>query len=92
MSETLDLIAARGLAIELSTAGLRKPVAEIYPQDEIVKLALARGIRFTTASDAHSHAQLAKDFDALAARMKTLGVDSVCVYEGHRPVSNTVAS
>src|SRR4051812_2650807 len=50
VNETLDLIGARGLAIELSTAGWRKPVNELYPSDEIIRLAAKKGIRFTTAS------------------------------------------
>jgi histidinol-phosphatase (PHP family) len=80
---TLDLIAARGLCIELSTAGWRKPVNELYPSDEIIQLALARGIRFTTASDAHSHVQLGENYDRLAEKMLTLGVREVCAYEKH---------
>ena len=58
IGETLDFIAARELAMELSTAGWRKPVNELYPSDEIIRLALDEGIRFTTASDAHSFVQL----------------------------------
>ena len=43
VGETLDFIAARGLCIELSTAGWRKPVNELYPSDEIIQLAMAKG-------------------------------------------------
>jgi histidinol-phosphatase (PHP family) len=84
VSATLDLIAARGLAIELSTAGWRKPVNELYPSDEIVRLAIAKGIRFTTASDAHSHAQLGENYERLSEKMQQLGIKQVCVYEHHR--------
>jgi histidinol-phosphatase (PHP family) len=81
--ETLDLIAERGLAIELSTAGWRKPVNELYPSDEIVRLAIEKGLRFTTASDAHSHAQLGENYDRMAATMEQLGIREVCVFENH---------
>jgi histidinol-phosphatase (PHP family) len=84
VSETLNFIAARGLAIELSTAGWRKPVNELYPSDEIIRLALNKGIRFTTASDAHSHVQLGENYDRLAEKMEQLGIASVCVCERHR--------
>ena len=84
VSLTLDLIAARGLAIELSTAGWRKPVNELYPSDEIIALAMAKGIRFTTASDAHSHVQLGENYDRLAEKMEQLGIREVCVFEKHR--------
>ena len=85
VAETLDLIAARGLAIELSTAGWRKPVNELYPSDEIIRLAMEKGIRFTTASDAHSHAQLAENYDRLAEKMALLSIETVCVFEKHKP-------
>jgi len=84
VSETLDFIAARGLAIELSTAGWRKPVNELYPSDEIIHLAMEKGIQFTTASDAHSHAQLGENYDRLAEKMKGLGINQVCVFEKHQ--------
>ena len=45
VAETLDLIAARGLAIELSTAGWRKPVNELYPSDAIIGWQSRKGFR-----------------------------------------------
>jgi histidinol-phosphatase (PHP family) len=84
VSETLDAISAYGLAIELSTAGWRKPVNELYPADEIIRLAIEKGIRFTTASDAHSHAQLGENYERLAEKMAQLGVREVCTYDKHR--------
>jgi histidinol-phosphatase (PHP family) len=86
VDETLDVIRSRNLSIELSTAGWRKPVNELYPSDEIVRLAMEKGISFTTASDAHSHVQLGDKFDRLADRMAALGVREVCVYEKHERI------
>jgi len=83
-SATRSISFAHNLAIELSTAGWRKPVNELYPSDEIIRLAAARGIPFTLASDAHSHAQLAKDYDRLAQKIASLGVREVAVYHRHR--------
>jgi histidinol-phosphatase (PHP family) len=83
INETLDFIRSRDLAIELSTAGWRKPVNELYPADRIIELAIENGISFTTASDAHSHVQLAESFDRLAEKMSILGVCEICVYEKH---------
>lgn len=81
--DTLDFIQSRNLAIELSTAGWRKPVNELYPQDRIIELALEKGIPFTTASDAHSHVQLGENFDRLAGKISSMGIRQVCVYERH---------
>jgi histidinol-phosphatase (PHP family) len=84
IGETLDVIAERGLCIELSTAGWRKPVNELYPSDPIIHLALAKGIQFTTASDAHSPVQLAENYARLSEKMATFGIRQVCVFEKHQ--------
>src|SRR5213075_1689468 len=83
IGETLDFIAGQGLCLELSTAGWRKPVNELYPSDTIIQLAIAKGIQFTTASDAHSPVQLGENYDLLAEKMERLEIDSVCVDEKH---------
>ena len=67
MDETLRFIKERDLAIEISTAGWRKPVGEQYPAVEVIRLAQEIGIPFTVASDAHSHVQLAENYERLAA-------------------------
>jgi histidinol-phosphatase (PHP family) len=90
INETLDFVRARNLAIELSTAGWRKPVNELYPGDRIVELAMKKGIPFTTASDAHSHAQLGENFPRLAQNMATLGVRQVCIFEKHQRIMRPV--
>ncbi|MFL6538274.1 MAG: histidinol-phosphatase HisJ family protein [Chthoniobacterales bacterium] len=82
--KALAFVAQCGLAIEFSTAGWRKPVGELYPDDRIIAAAMERGISFTTASDAHSHAQLGDAYDRLAEKMKVLGVREVCVFERHK--------
>lgn len=81
IGETLAFIKERDLAIELSTAGWRKTVGEQYPAVEIIKLAQAAGIPFTTASDAHSHVQQAENYGRLEALMTELGITGVCTYE-----------
>ena len=84
VNETLELVRARSLAIELSTAGWRKPVKELYPSDSIIKLAVEKGIPFTTASDAHSHVQLGENFANLAHKMSEIGIRKVCISKGHK--------
>jgi histidinol-phosphatase (PHP family) len=84
INETLEFIRARNLAIELSTAGWRKPVNELYPSDSIIELAMDKGILFTTASDAHSHVQLGENFARLAHKMAEIGIRQVCTFENHK--------
>jgi histidinol-phosphatase (PHP family) len=84
VNETLDFIRSRNLAVELSTAGWRKPVDELYPADRIIELAIERGIPFTTASDAHSHLQLGDNFPRLAQKVSIFKIRGVCVFEKHK--------
>ena len=84
VNETLEFIRVRNLTIELSTAGWRKPVNELYPSDSIIELAMEKGIPFTTASDAHSHVQLGENFANLAHKMAEIGIYQVCIFEKHK--------
>jgi histidinol-phosphatase (PHP family) len=90
VNETLGFIRARNLAIELSTAGWRKPVNELYPSDRIIELAIEKEIPFTTASDAHSHVQLGDNFPRLAQEMAKLGIRQVCIFEKHQRIMRAV--
>jgi histidinol-phosphatase (PHP family) len=82
--ETLDFIAGKGLAIELSTAGWRKPIKEQYPSAAVIRLAKEKGIKFTTASDAHSHVQLGEGYERLAEVMSAAQISEVCVFKRHQ--------
>jgi histidinol-phosphatase (PHP family) len=87
VEETLELIRAHNLAIELSTAGWRKPVNELYPSDEIILFAMEKKIPFTIASDAHSWAQLGENYEHLAQKITSFGIREVCVYEKHARIA-----
>jgi histidinol-phosphatase (PHP family) len=92
VNETLHFIRTRNLAIELSTAGWRKPVSELYPSDPIIELAIEKGISFTIASDAHSHAQLCDNFPRLAQKMATFGIRQICTFEKHQRITRPVCA
>lgn len=92
VNETLDFIRVRKLAIELSTAGWRKPVNELYPGDRIIELAIEKGIPFTIASDAHSHAQLGNNYPRLAQKLAAFGIRQISIFENHQRVVRAVCS
>jgi histidinol-phosphatase (PHP family) len=62
-----------GLALEINTNGLRKPVGELYPAPEILNAAQAAGIPVTLASDAHVPERLGEAFDRAIASARTAG-------------------
>ena len=77
------LVALRdaGMAMEISSAGLRKPCREIYPAPPIMELAAGLGIPVTFASDAHSVRDVARDFDRLADYARRFGFARQVVFE-----------
>jgi histidinol-phosphatase (PHP family) len=80
----LERVKRADLAIELSTAGWRKPVGEQYPHVDLIRVALELGIPFTVASDAHSHVQLAGDYDRMAKIIADAGIKEVASYRSHK--------
>lgn len=82
--KTVSTIAAAGLAIEVSSAGWRKPVGEQYPAEEFLELALAAGIPITTASDAHRPADVGRDLEKLVSLAKRVGYKTVSSFSWHQ--------
>ncbi len=83
----LELAKRSGLAIEASTAGWRKTVREQYPQVALLAEVNRFGLPITTASDAHSHVQVAADYDRLSAVLNKANVSGTVTYSRHRPIS-----
>jgi len=82
--ELVAAIVAAGCAVELSSAGRRKPVGEDYPADDLVCDLAAGGVPFVLSSDAHAPAEVGWGFAELAARAREHGVGEVMVFRGRQ--------
>jgi len=82
VTETLDLAKAMDVAIEVSTGGLRKPVAEIYPAPSILRAMRSRDIPIVLSSDSHAPEEVAFAFDRSIAFVREHGYDELVVFEG----------
>ena len=80
--EAAEAAAASGVAVEVSTAGLRKPVGELYPDRSLLAACGRRGVGATTASDAHRAEDVGRDFDRALALLGEEGYETVTVFEG----------
>jgi histidinol-phosphatase (PHP family) len=78
----MEGIAASDVAIEVSTAGLRKPVGEIYPAAGFLELCLEAGRPVALSSDAHVPADLGYEYDRAVAWLSELGVEEIAVFDG----------
>jgi histidinol-phosphatase (PHP family) len=74
-----------GLAAEVSSAGLHKPVGEAYPAPELLSRFAAAGVPFTTASDAHRLDRVAECGDELRALLATVGCTSLRAFRDRAP-------
>lgn len=84
----LQIIAEAGLAIEVSTAGLRKPVREIYPHFSLLKDAARLNIPITIASDAHTPFDVGDRWQEAVALAKRAGYTGYCSFKGRRRVDH----
>ena len=78
----VEAVAESGIAVEISTAGLRKPVGEIYPSRAFAEMCVEAGASFALSSDAHTPEQIGFEYDAALAFLAGLGVEELCVFDG----------
>ncbi len=78
----VEAIAESGVAVELSTAGLRKPVGELYPAPAFAAICAEAGAPFALSSDAHLPEQVGFAYDRALDLLAELGVGEIAVYEG----------
>jgi len=77
----LEAIAESGIAVEVSTAGLRKPVGEIYPAPAFLAGALEAGAPVALSSDAHTPEQVGFGYDRARELLDSLGVSELATFE-----------
>jgi histidinol-phosphatase (PHP family) len=77
----LEAIADTGIAIEVSTAGLRKPIGEIYPAPAFLAGALEAGAPVALSSDAHVPEQVGYAYDRARTLLDGAGVRELAVFE-----------
>lgn len=77
-------LAQAGVAVEVNTAGLRKPCAEIYPGRGLLTELRRAGVPVTIGSDAHSPAEVGAGAAQAVAALKEAGYRSVLVFRDRR--------
>jgi len=79
-NDVLGIINKSGIAIEINTNGLYKPVNEIYPSEDILKLSFEKNIPITLSSDAHQAADVGRDIAYAAEIAKKIGYRKIAVF------------
>ena len=76
----LKAIKKSNMVLEISSAGLRKPVNEPYPSKELIELAFEMDIEITFASDAHSPDQVGYKLKEIMQMAKDIGYSKCVVF------------
>ena len=77
-------IAKSGVCVEVSAAGLHKPVGEVYPDLALLRRCHDAAVPITLASDAHEPEHVGRDLDRAVEHARAAGYETVTVFEGRR--------
>ena len=80
----IEAILEADVAVEISTAGLRKPVGEIYPAPAFAGELADAGAVFALSSDAHRPEQIGFAYDQAIDLLDSLGVTNIATFERRR--------
>lgn len=76
----IDDIASSDVAVEVSTAGLRKPAREIYPSPELLEMCIAAARPIALSSDAHEPEQLGYEYESTVTLLRGAGVETIAAF------------
>jgi histidinol-phosphatase (PHP family) len=78
----VEAVAETGVAVEVSTAGLRKPAGELYPSAALAEMLVDAGAAFSLSSDAHEPGHVGWEYAATVETMRAWGITEIAVFEG----------
>ncbi len=77
----IEAIAESGVAVEVSTAGLRKRARELYPAQAFLRMCVDAGAPVALSSDAHRPEDVGADYAQALELLRRVGVSELCVFE-----------
>jgi histidinol-phosphatase (PHP family) len=77
----MEQIAESGIAVEVSTAGLRKPVGEIYPDRAFLEMVVDAGNPIALSSDAHTTEHIGFGYEQAVKLLEEVGVTQLAVFD-----------
>ncbi len=77
----VEAIAEADVAVEVSTAGLRKRVRELYPAQAFLEMCIDAGAPVALSSDAHRPEDVGADYPQALELLDRVGIDELCVFQ-----------
>jgi histidinol-phosphatase (PHP family) len=81
IERNLEYISSYGSVLELNFASLRKGLSEPYPQAEICRLAVEKGVKFCLSDDSHGIDQVALNYSQSLPVLRRVGISSLTVFQ-----------
>ena len=85
-ADVVSAAAASGTAVEVSSAGLHKPIGEIYPAPAFLEMFHRAGVPITLASDAHVPEDCGRGASTVVAAAVAAGYREYLVFEQREAV------
>lgn len=76
----LSITRNKNIAVEINTAGIRKPVNELYPSENIIEIFYRMNVPLTFGSDAHKPEEVGYMFDKAEETIKKAGYRKISGY------------
>lgn len=76
-----EALANSKTCVEISTAGLRKPVGQLYPDRELLQMCFDKNIPIVLSSDAHEPDHVGFAYDKAVELAKSVGYQSVATFK-----------
>src|SRR5215207_4260151 len=80
LEETADAVAESGVVVDVNSAGLRKPIGEIYPARDFLEMFHKRGVPIVLSSDAHAPDQVALGYETSLPLVYDVGYREVATF------------
>ncbi len=81
---TIEAARRRGVALEINTGGLRKPIGEAYPEPAFLELAREAGLDLVISSDAHAPEEVGAGFREAIDLARGAGFTHTTFFEKRR--------
>jgi histidinol-phosphatase (PHP family) len=80
LEETADAVAESGIVVDVNSAGLRKPIGEIYPSRKLLEMFRRRGVPIILSSDAHAPGEVGMGYDKSLPLVRDVGYREVVTF------------
>lgn len=83
----LERVSKLGMAVEVSSKGLRNPIGEPYPTRRVLEECKSLAIPITLGTDAHRLNEIDANYDSIVEYAKGMGYSELVVFDKKKPCS-----